>query len=267
MRYEQLYPLMRNASLAAFILLLAGCMTVPETGRKQMVLISPGEEMQMGLESFQQLKQEVPISQNREAAAMLDRVGKDIAAVADADLPNAQWEFVLFESEMANAFCLPGGKVGVYTGILPITKDENGLATVLGHEVAHAVARHGAAKVSEHVLMQAGAGLLGWATSESKEAYQKTAQVAYGLGSQVLVALPYSRAKESEADYMGLLYMARAGYDPKHAVDFWERFAEYGKAQGGNPPWFLSTHPLSDERIRQIQEWLPEAQLEYRPRP
>src|SRR3989442_8666207 len=141
------------------LLALISCTTVTETGRKQLLLISPSQEMQLGLTSFEKMKQDTPISKDAAANALLQNVGRRIAAVAP--LPNAQWEFVVFDSKEANAFCLPGGKVGVYSGILPITKDEAGLATVLGHEVAHAVAHHGGERISETLLLQAGGQVLG----------------------------------------------------------------------------------------------------------
>src|SRR5688572_4080163 len=144
-----------------FVLIISGCSTVPVTGRSQLNLISPGEEMKLGLTSFEQIKKETKISADASVNALVQKVGKRIAAVAGPDMPNAQWEFVVFDSKEANAFCLPGGKVGIYTGILPVTKDEAGLATVIGHEVAHAIARHGAERMSEAMLIQTGGGLLG----------------------------------------------------------------------------------------------------------
>ncbi|MBI5774312.1 MAG: M48 family metallopeptidase [Verrucomicrobia bacterium] len=245
------------------ILLLAGCSTVPETGRSQLRLISASEEMKLGLSSFQETKSKVPISRDTQANALLQRVGQRISAVAD--LPGAQWEFVVFESKEANAFCLPGGKVGIYTGILPITKDEAGLAAVIGHEVAHAVARHGAERVSEGMLMQMGGHLLGAGLSGADPRTQVLATTAYGLGTQLGRALPHSRLQESEADHIGLRYMARAGYDPEQAVAFWQRFAEHNKRAGGNTPWFLRTHPLDETRIQQLKEWMPEAKAQFRP--
>lgn len=241
------------------VLLLAGCSTVPETGRKQFNFLSPDQEMEMGLASFTEMKKEVPLSQDVEAAAMVERVGKRIAAVAP--LPNAQWEFVLFESKEANAFCLPGGKVGVYTGILPYTQDEAGLATVIGHEVAHAVARHGGERVSQQMGMEAVGAVLSTSMQNSK--WQAAAVTAYGLGGQVGYALPHSRLQESEADEMGLLYMARAGYNPEAAVAFWQRFAELEK-EGGGSPWFLRTHPVSADRAEKLKEFMPRALQEYR---
>ena len=178
-------------------------------------------------------------------------------------MPNAAWEFVVFESDQVNAFCLPGGKVGIYTGILPITKDEAGLATVMGHEVAHAVARHGGERVSEARAIQLGGGLLNAALNETDTKYQQAASLAYGYGSQLVVALPHSRGQESEADHIGLLYMARAGYDPQQSVAFWKRFAAFNEQQGGDTLWFLRTHPLDSTRVSQLEGWMPEAMVEY----
>ncbi|MBL6765186.1 MAG: M48 family metallopeptidase [Verrucomicrobiae bacterium] len=245
-------------------LLLVGCQSVPVTGRKQIILMSSSEEMQLGLSSFEALKKETPVSKNVNARALIERVGRRIAAVAD--LPGAQWEFVLFESAEANAFCLPGGKVGIYTGILPITKDEAGLATVIGHEVAHAVARHGAERMSESRLIGFGGQLLGTGVQSYDPKTQALIMAAYGLGSKVGRELPHSRGQESEADRIGLIYMARAGYDPAAAVDFWRRFQAHNQSQGASTPWFLRTHPLDETRIRQIQAWLPEARAQSRPR-
>src|SRR4051794_6498118 len=144
-----------------FLMVFAGCTTEPITGRKQLSLVNADQEMQLGLSEFEKMKQDTPISKDPQANALLQKVGKRIAAVASKDIPNAQWEFVVFESKEANAFCLPGGKVGVYTGILPITKTEEGLATVLGHEIAHAAAHHGAERMSDALAAQAGAQLAG----------------------------------------------------------------------------------------------------------
>jgi metalloendopeptidase OMA1, mitochondrial len=240
---------------------LIGCATVPMTDRRQLLLIPEGQEMQMGLATFEQMKQELPISKDPEANALVQRVGQRIAAVASPDLPGAQWEFVVFDSEDPNAFALPGGKVGVFAGILPITKDEAGLATVLGHEIAHAVARHGGERMSEALLMQTGGQILGATLSAADPLWQAAAGTAYGLGAQLGRALPHSRAQEAEADYIGLLYMARAGYNPEAALDFWTRFAEH--TGPGATPWFLRTHPVTDDRIRDIQAALPEARAEY----
>jgi len=252
------------AILAGCLLVLTGCQTVPVTGRKGLDFVSADQEMQLGLTSFDQLKSQTPISHDPAVNAMVKRVGEKIAQVAGKDMPKAQWEFVVFESKEANAFCLPGGKVGVYTGILPITKNEAGLATVLGHEVAHAVAHHGAERMSQQMVVQAGGQALAYGVGGSDPALQKAAMTAYGLGSQVGVLLPFSRAHESEADHIGLIYMARAGYQPDEAVSFWERFSQYEKAAGGSgTPWYLRTHPLDEDRIRQLRGWLPQAKAEF----
>src|ERR1043165_426831 len=167
------------------ILLLGSCTTVPVTGRRQLNLVSAGQETQLGLTSFDQLKKETPINHDPALNAMLQRVGKRVAEVAGKGLPGAQWEFVVFESKEANAFCLPGGKVGVYTGILPITKDEAGLATVLGHEVAHAVSHHGNERMSEAMALQLGGELVGSAAGAYAPKYEQLATVLYGAGAQV----------------------------------------------------------------------------------
>jgi metalloendopeptidase OMA1, mitochondrial len=246
---------------------LSGCDTVPVTGRSQFNLMSPGQEMQLGLTSFNQLKKDTPICKDPAVNALVQKVGRRIAAVADKDMPGAQWEFVVFESKEANAFCLPGGKVGVYTGILPITKDETGLATVIGHEVGHAVARHGGERMTDAMLVQTGGEILGAGISQSDPRIQAAALLAYGFTSQVGVTLPFSRAQESEADHIGLVYMARAGYDPRAVVAFWQRFADYNKQQGGGTPVFLRTHPTDAKRIQQLQAWIPEAMTQYHPAP
>jgi len=256
-----------GGALMILVALAVGCDTVPVTGRKEFTgLVSHNQEMQLGLSSFNQLKQTTPISHDPAANALVQKVGKRIAAVASADMPGAQWEFVVFESPVANAFCLPGGKIGVYTGILPITKDEAGLATVIGHEVSHAVARHGAERMSEAMLEQMGGQILGMSLSGYNPQVQQMASVAYGFTTQVGRELPHSRAQESEADHIGLIYMARAGYDPQSAVQFWQRFMQYNQQHGGNStPVFLRTHPLDETRIRQLQQWMPQAEAQYHP--
>jgi len=252
-------------ALAACLLpLITGCYTVPETGRRDMVLLSSNEEMKMGFSEFEKMKKEEKISKDPKINAMVQRVGKRIAAVAE--LPDAQWEFVVFENDVPNAFCLPGGKIGIYTGILPITQSEAGLATVMGHEVAHAVARHGASRISRAMGVQMIGQILGQAVAHKSERAQVLTMQAYGLGAQLGSTLPHSRMQESEADHIGLLYMARAGYDPQEAVAFWQRFGEFNRKAGGNTPWFLRTHPLDQKRVERLQALMPEAKREYRPR-
>jgi len=243
---------------------VTSCTTVPVTGRHELNLISSDQEMALGLSSFEQVKKDTPLSHDPTFNAVVERVGKRVAAVAGKDLPGAQWEFVVFDSAEANAFCLPGGKVGVYSGILPITQSDPGLATVLGHEIGHAVAHHGASRMSEAMLTQAGGQALNSTLSATDPKWQSAAALAYGVGSKVAIELPYSREQESEADHIGLVYMARAGYDPKEAVAFWQRFAEFNNQHGGSSaPTFLRDHPVDSVRIKQLQGWLPEAEAEY----
>ena len=261
----------KNVSLVLLGLtawLLFSCTTSPVTGRRDINLVSEGEEMQLGLSSFEQLKTSTPISKDPAMNDMVQRVGKRIAAIADKDMPNAKWEFVVFDSKEANAFCLPGGKVGVYTGIMPIAKDDAGLATVMGHEIGHAVAHHGASRMSKAMVSQGVGEAAGALVGSTKYAqYQDTFMSLYGVGSKVAVELPYSRKQESEADEIGVIYMARAGYDPKAAVEFWQRFSAYTQQQGGGESsyWskFLSTHPLDKDRIAHLQSLLPRAEAEY----
>jgi predicted Zn-dependent protease len=262
MRHSLLTTMKCGAAAVLGAVWLMGCQTVPETGRSQLNLVSASEEMKLGVAAFQQVKQTTPISKDAQATATVQRVGQRIASVAN--LPDAQWEFVLFDSPEANAWCLPGGKVGVYTGILPITKDDAGLATVIGHEVAHATAHHGAERMSQQMAAQAVGSGVGALVSGKSQATQALVGEAYGVASQVGVLLPYSRKQEAEADYIGLLYMARAGYDPKEAVAFWQRFAEYNQQHGGSDGLaFLRTHPLDEQRIQNLKQELPKAEAEY----
>lgn len=250
--------------LAAALVYLGGCATEPVTGRRQLMLVGSAEELQLGLTEFEKMKKEVPISRDQAAQALVNRVGARIAAVAD--LPNAQWEFVVFESSTPNAFCLPGGKVGIYTGILPITKDEAGLATVIGHEVAHAAARHGAERMSEAMALGTVGSVASSYLGSEKPDLEPFFTSAYGVGSQLVRVLPHSRGQEARADQIGLIYMARAGYDPEAAVAFWQRFAEFNRQQGGGETlWFLRTHPVDEDRIANLQKYLPQARQEFRP--
>jgi predicted Zn-dependent protease len=248
------------------LILLESCAKVPVTGRRQLNIVSSGDEMQLGLTAFDQMKTNTPISHDAAYNAMVQRVGKRIAAVAGKDLPDAKWEFVVFDSKEANAFCLPGGKVGVYSGILAVTRDDAGLATVLGHEIGHAVAHHGAERMSEATVLQKTGQYLGSAVSTNTTT-QDIFLVAYGGLTKVGRELPHSRKQESEADHIGIVYMAKAGYDPAQSVAFWERFSQYNKQQsGGNSSWyakFLRTHPLDETRIADLKALLPEAQAEF----
>ncbi len=246
------------ASLAS-ILALQACATVAGTGRRQLLLLSQAEEHQMGLEAWGQIKSKEKVSEDAAATALVQKVGKRLAAAVND--PSFQWEFVVFDSEQANAFCLPGGKIAVYSGILPITKDEDGLAVVMGHEIAHATARHGGERLSQGLVAELGAAAVAKGLGSKDPTTTKAVYAALGIGVGVGVLLPYSRTHESEADRIGLTTMAKAGYHPRHAIQFWERMAKKG---GGDGIEMLSSHPSHSTRIQQIRGWIPEALRHYK---
>lgn len=243
------------------LLVLSGCYTVPETGRKAFILTPVSQEMALGADAFRQIKGEENISTDAEATARVERVGRRIAEQAAEDMPELEWEFVLFENdEMINAFALPGGKVGVYTGLLEVADTDDRLAAVMGHEIAHVTARHGGERISRALALAAvGAGV---SVAARDSEHRDAIMIAYGLGATLGVDLPFSRGAESEADEVGLMYSARAGYDPREAIAFWQRMsaASEGRAQ---PPALLSTHPADAKRIADLEKLLPEAMKEY----
>ncbi|MCX6601585.1 MAG: M48 family metallopeptidase [bacterium] len=262
---KRIRPLRAAAAAALMAVFLAACYTNPFTHRRELMLVTPQEEAQLGLNTFNQIKNETPVSTDPAQNDLVQRVGRRISSVVD--LPYAQWEFVMFRADQtANAFCLPAGKVGVYTGILPITQSEAGLATVIGHEVAHAAARHGGERMSHALLVQLGGITLSAALQSKPQQTQDLALTAYGVGTALGHSLPHSRKQELEADQMGLMFMARAGYDPREAISFWQRFQQWSNAHGGQPPEFLSTHPLDSRRIRELEKHLPEALAAYQGR-
>jgi predicted Zn-dependent protease len=241
--------------------ILAGCSTVPITGRKSFNLIPEGQELALGVESYQQVLAQSDIVKSGSDVEMVRRVGRRIAQISHE--PGYEWEFNLIrEDKTANAFCLPGGKVAVYTGILPITKTEEGLAVVMAHEIAHAIARHGGERMTDQLAFQVGGMGLSALLEKKSPMVQQVVLSAYGVGGQVGVLLPFSRSQESEADHIGLVYMAKAGYDPRSAVPFWKRMAA---GSGGQPPEWLSTHPAHETRIAQLEKWMPEALQYYKP--
>lgn len=212
----------------------------------------------MGLSAFAEIKDEEEISDDEIANARVQRVGKRIAESVGRDLPNADWEFVVFESDELNAFALPGGKVGVYTGILKIAETDAELAAVMGHEIAHVSSRHGAERTSQQLLVMGGALLteVGMEAKDVSEEKRDLIRTAYGLGTTVGLMLPYSRLHESEADAIGLRFAAGAGYDPRAAISFWRKMAAANKA-AGKVPEFLSTHPSDDTRIKNLEQLMP----------
>lgn len=251
----------RIVGLLPILFLVSACATAPITGRSQLIIVSDTEERRMGLQAYQDVLKKAKLSKDPKQVEMVERVGRRIAQSAEREFHvGYPWEFsVIDDDKEVNAFALPGGKVAVYTGILPVAQDDAGLATVMAHEVAHAIARHGAERMSTGLLAKLGGEILS-AGSSSPEAVQ----AAYGLGANLGVLLPFDRRQESEADHIGLILMAKAGYDPRTAVTFWQRMAKIG-SEKGQPPEFLSTHPADERRIARIKEWLPEALGVYKP--
>lgn len=246
-----------NPACAAAFLLLAACTSVPYTNRSQLMLVSQEREMALGAQAYREVLAGAPIEGDPRANEVVRRIGARIAEAA-ARLDYA-WEFTVIDEDQVNAFALPGGKVAVYTGMFPVARTEAGLATVMGHEVAHALARHGAERMSQQMGVQAlGTGLaVALGASGQSAVTRDVAMQAFGLGAQVGVLLPFSREQESEADHIGLILMAKAGYDPAEAIAFWERMEQ--ASRGGAALEFLSTHPGHGTRIEQIRQWLPEA--------
>ena len=238
-------------ALCSAAALLAACQSAPVTGRSQIMLVSESEERQMGLQAYQQVLSKEPLSHDAQTNALVEKVGRRIAAAAERppnDLwraPHFRWEFKTIDNNEPNAFCLPGGKVVVYTGILPIARTEAGLAVVIGHEVAHALARHGAERMSDQLVAQVGATAAAVALSATvsgrSRAYLPAMMAALGAGATVGFILPMSRAQELEADRIGLILMALAGYDPREAITVWQRMR--AASTGRNQPEWLSTHP------------------------
>ncbi len=254
----------RRWLLAAAALLAAGCYSVPETGRQALMVLPESQMVAMGAEAFREIKQHEKPSRNQAARQRVARVGRRIAAVSRAatGIKPERWELATFASEEKNAFALPGGKVGVYEGILEVAATDAELATVMGHEVAHVAARHGGERMSEMLLVSMGGMALSAALREEPQQTRQLYLLAYGVGTQLGRILPHSRRQELEADQIGLLYMARAGYDPRAAVSFWKKMEKAGG--GKQAPVFLSTHPSHGQRIERLQRWMPKALREYR---
>lgn len=239
---------MKKILFVALILFFAACSTTTYTNRSQLMLIDEKEEAQLGLQSAKSILKESKVITNTAKSQQVKRVGEKIAKVANK--PDFQWEFYLIDDEIINAFCLPGGKVFVYTGLMELVQNDDELAVVIGHEVAHAILRHGAERMSMQSIQGTLGGILGIVLDIATPSYSQAFQTAYGLGSNVGIMLPYSRSHELEADEVGILLMKEAGYNPQYALTFWKKMAE--KSQGGNLD-FLSTHPNDKERIQKIQ--------------
>ncbi|MFW6082189.1 MAG: M48 family metallopeptidase [Desulfosalsimonas sp.] len=265
---------MKNILVILLICLIAAaCTTVPITGRRQLSLIPGDTILSMSYQQYDDFLNKHELSDNQADTEMVKAVGREIADSVETylknngmgdQLDNYEWEFHLVKDDAVNAWAMPGGKVVVYTGLLPVAENRTGLAVVMGHEIAHAVASHGNERMSQGLLVQFGGVALSEAMKTKPAATQQLWMAAYGAGAQVGMILPYSRLHEKEADRLGLIFMAMAGYDPRKAVAFWQRMA--GEKDGKSPPEFLSTHPADDKRVANIRDMLPEAMRYYRKR-
>ncbi len=259
-----------GASTILCLAVVVSCSTVPITGRKQVSLVSDSEMMAMSFSNYDQFLKENKLSTNKEQTEMVKRCGDKIAKAVEKfmtekgwsnQINGFEWEFNLVDDETPNAWCMPGGKVVFYTGILPLTQDEEGLAVVMGHEIAHAIAKHGNERMSQQMAVQGLGTALAVAIDEKPEETKAIYMTAFGMGAQVGLMLPYSRLHETEADKMGLIFMALAGYNPEAAIPFWTRMSQMG---GQKPPEFLSTHPADQTRINDLKAYMPEALTYYK---
>lgn len=254
--------------LIALLILSTSCSSVPLTGRKQFVAIPSSQMMSLSADSYSQVLNENKLSSNTRYVNMVQSVGEKLSAAIEqymkennmsASVENFDWQYNVIVSDQLNAWCMPGGQIAFYEGIMPVCQDETGVAVVMGHEIAHAIAQHGNERMSQQLLIQMGGVALSEALKNEKETTMQLALLAFGVGSKLGVELPYSRTHESEADELGLYFMAMAGYDPREAPEFWERM----QAKGGQyPPEFLSTHPHPGNRIKDLQKHMSKA-MEY----
>jgi predicted Zn-dependent protease len=256
--------------LVLFSFFEISCSSVPVTGRKQLRLIPESEMLSMSFSQYDDFLKSHQESNNAQQVALVKKVGSRIAAAVEQylrqnnlgnEVQNYKWEYHLVVDSQVNAWCMPGGKIVVYTGILPVTKDENGLAVVLGHEISHAVAHHGDERMSQGLITQLGGMALSEAIKNKPAQTQQLWMAAFGLGTEVGILLPYSRTQESEADHLGLIFMAMAGYDPNEALTFWQRMQQLNTSA---PPEFLSDHPANQTRIDDIKKEMPEALKYYK---
>jgi predicted Zn-dependent protease len=245
--------LFTKIGIFAALIAATACATSP-LGRKQLIIVSDDDMNQMGIQAFEQMKKETPIEHDPGWNQYVQCVAKPITVTAGDKMKVKNWEIVVFKDKTANAFALPGGKIGVHTGILPVAKTDAQLAAILGHEVGHVIARHSAERVSEQAVAQGGLAAAGVVTNNGP------LMAALGLGAQVGVLLPHSRTQESEADLIGLDLMSRAGFDPRQSVDLWKNMMA---ASGGAPPEFLSTHPAGETRIKDLQGDMKNAMKKY----
>jgi predicted Zn-dependent protease len=266
---------MKQSQTGLFALLIAAlliqsCSVVPLTGRRQLSLVSDADMLSTSFVQYDHFLKENSLSTNSAQANMVKEVGRRLQNGVTTyfaqnnlsqDLNGFAWEFNLIENKEVNAWCMPGGKVVVYSGILPITQDETGLAVVVGHEIAHAVAKHSSERMSQALVAQLGGQTLGAALRQKSQQTQQIWMSVFGVGVQLGAVLPYNRLQEGEADHLGLIFMAMAGYDPNGAIEFWQRMSQNA---GARPPEFLSTHPSDENRIQKIKSEIPEAMKYYR---
>jgi predicted Zn-dependent protease len=259
-RHIVIWPLLIAALIAGYRYFSADKITNPETGRTTRVALSPEKEEQLGLQSYREVLSQAQVVESGPERELVVRVAQRLAPATGDAAKDFKWQVNLIRSSQANAFCLPGGKIVVYTGILPFTKTEAALAAVMGHEMAHAVARHGSQRLLRSSLAQTLLVGANFSMGNMDPQQRQTVMAALGAGAQYGLILPFSREHETEADEMGLLYMARAGYDPHEAISFWERMSNAGGAQ---PPEFASTHPSHGRRIQDLKDFMPKAMAEY----
>ncbi len=257
--------------LCCALLMQCSCSEVAITGRKQLNLVPASIMNSMSLQSYNTFLSQSKLSTDSKNTRMVKDVGGRISKAVEeycrenglaSEIADYTWEFNLVDDPNVNAWCMPGGKVVVYTGLLPVTQNEAGLAVVMGHEIAHAIAKHGAERMTQGLLVEMGGMALSEALANKPAQTQELFMQSYGIGTELGVLLPYSRLHENEADRMGLIFMAMAGYNPNEAVSFWERMAASSK--GPKPPELLSTHPADATRIRNIQNLIPEAMQYYK---
>ena len=238
-------------------LVISACTTTPVSNRSALILIPKSQEISLGIQSYNEILKREKESEDTQLNQIIRRVGKRIASVSD--MPKLEWEIKLIESDQKNAFALPGGKIAIYTGILSIAKNEAGLATVMSHEIAHVIARHGAQRMTQQMLLQG--AMIGAGLSMKNSTQKNIVLSALGVGVLYGFTLPFSRLHESEADQIGLIYMAKAGYDPNEAINFWQRFGQVKGGKGG-PEW-ASTHPADATRIQGLRSYLSRAKYDY----
>ncbi len=261
---------MKNISLFLLVFFTISCGTVPMTGRKQFTAIPSSQMISLAEDSYAQVLNESKLSNNQLYTTQVRRVGTRVSQAVEKyfkekgledNIKNYSWEFHVLASDEKNAWCMPGGKIAFYEGIMPICENDNGVAVVMAHEIAHAVAKHGNERMSQQLAAQLGGMALSEALENEKETTRKLALAAFGVGAQVGIMLPYSRTHEKEADELGLYFMAMAGFNPREAPEFWKRMKE--QSGGAGVPEFLSTHPNPESRIDNINQHMPEAMKYY----